>query len=102
MENAARPWLLASASPRRAKILPSLGIPFVVRATDAPETVGPDPAATVKANALSKYHASAASADSGSFARILAADTVVGRIGRFLFRRTGIRRNEIFGNAKKR
>lgn len=76
MENV-RPWLLASASPRRAKILASLGIPYVVRATDAVETVCPDPADTVKANALAKYRVAAAATDAVSFARILAADTIV-------------------------
>ena len=47
--------VLASGSPRRAKILRTLGVDFDVVKTDASETSRPDdPEGTVRANALAK------------------------------------------------
>ena len=62
---------LASASPRRAKILSDLGVDFQVVKTDAPERTYPDdPERTVRENALSKGRAA-----NGS--HVLSADTIV-------------------------
>ena len=73
--------VLASASPRRAKILSSLGVDFSVVATDAREVSLPgDPRRTVSANALAKGAAARSPATSG--ARILSADTIVWLDGR--------------------
>ncbi len=70
---------LASASPRRAKILSDLGVDFTVLKTDAPETSDPsDPEGTVRNNALAK---GAAAARSGA-RRVLSADTIVWHEGR--------------------
>ncbi len=67
--------LLASKSPRRAKILRSLGVDFEIAPTNAEETSIPhDPLGTVLANATAKMRACrAANPD----ADILAADTIV-------------------------
>ena len=47
--------ILASGSPRRAKILRDLGVAFEVVKTDAPESSYPgDPERTVRENALAK------------------------------------------------
>ena len=47
--------VLASGSPRRAKILKDLGVDFEVVKTDAPEVSYPaDPERTVRENALAK------------------------------------------------
>ena len=47
--------ILASGSPRRAKILKDLGVAFTVIKSDAPEVSYPhDPERTVKENALAK------------------------------------------------
>lgn len=74
--------VLASASPRRAKILSSLGVEFDVVKTDAPEASHPgDPGRTVRENALAKWRA--ASARPGIDAKnVLAADTIVWFDGR--------------------
>ena len=71
-----RRLILASASPRRAKILESLRCDFKVVRTDAPETAFPDdPERTVRENALAK--GAAACADN-----VLSADTIVWFNGR--------------------
>lgn len=63
--------VLASASPRRAKILESLGVDFTVVKTDAPEvSYDADPRRTVSENALAKGAAAGC-------ANVLSADTVV-------------------------
>jgi septum formation protein len=68
--------VLASASPRRAKILESLGVDFTVVKTDAEEvSYDDDPRRTVSENALAKG-AAAGCADA------LSADTVVWYSGR--------------------
>ncbi|MCR5414764.1 MAG: nicotinamide-nucleotide amidohydrolase family protein [Kiritimatiellae bacterium] len=68
--------ILASASPRRAKILADLGIAFDIVKTDAKEVSYPgDPERTVRENALAK----GAAAGGG---RVLSADTVVWLDGR--------------------
>lgn len=67
---------LASGSPRRAKILASLGVDFVVAKSDAAELSIPnDPERTVRENALAKGRAVAA-------AHVLSADTIVWLDGR--------------------
>ena len=64
--------VLASGSPRRAKILKDLGVDFEVVKTDAPEVSYPaDPARTVCENALAKGAALAGRRD------VLSADTIV-------------------------
>ncbi len=68
--------VLASGSPRRAKILSSLGVDFDVVKTDAPEvTFQDDPERTVRENALAKGAAVAAR-------HVLSADTIVWFDGR--------------------
>ena len=68
--------LLASGSPRRAKILREHGVAFDVVKTDAPEVAYPDdPARTVRENALSKGAAARG-------ARVLSADTIVWHAGK--------------------
>ena len=63
--------ILASGSPRRAKILRDLGIEFTVVKSDAPEVSYPhDPERTVRENALAK-----GAAVSGE--NVLSADTIV-------------------------
>ena len=63
--------ILASGSPRRAKILKELGVEFRVEKSDAPEVSYPhDPERTVRDNALAK-----GAAVSG--ANVLSADTIV-------------------------
>ena len=63
--------ILASGSPRRAKILRDCGIEFTVVKSDAPEVSYPhDPERTVKENALAKGAAVPG-------ANILSADTIV-------------------------
>ena len=64
--------VLASGSPRRAKILSDLGVEFDVVKTDAPEVSYPkDPERTVRENALAKGAAAAPRT------RVLSADTIV-------------------------
>ena len=68
--------ILASGSPRRAKILRDLGVEFIVVKSDAPEVSYPhDPERTVRENALAKGAAvlSLASATGP----VLSADTIV-------------------------
>lgn len=68
--------LLASGSPRRAKILKEHGVDFEVVKTDAPEVAYPDdPERTVRENALAK----GAAADGH---HVLSADTIVWFNGR--------------------
>lgn len=63
--------ILASGSPRRAKILSDLGAEFDVLKTDAPEVSYPyDPERTVRENALAKGAAA-------NTIRVLSADTIV-------------------------
>ena len=70
--------VLASGSPRRAKILEDLGVSFEVVKTDAPEATYPDdPERTVRENALAK---GAAAGRRG--APVLSADTIVWFDGR--------------------
>ena len=65
--------VLASGSPRRAKILEGLGVDFTVVKTDANEVAYPeDPVRTVSENALAK----GAAAGSG-VGNVLSADTIV-------------------------
>jgi len=73
--------LLASGSPRRAKILRERGVDFDVVRTDAPEASYPaDPVRTVLENARAK--GAAARAALRSPLPVLSADTVVWRDGR--------------------
>ena len=68
--------ILASGSPRRAKILKDLGVDFTVVKTDAPEASYPgDPERTVRENALAKGAAAKGE-------RVLSADTIVWFAGR--------------------
>ena len=77
-----KPLILASGSPRRAKILRDLGIDFEIVKTDADETAIPDdPMRTVTANALAKLHAAETVVNAPSRS-ILAADTIVWFAGR--------------------
>ena len=70
------PLTLASQSPRRARILEALGVPFEVLPTHAPEVSFPhDPERTVRENALGKLRACPRSP-------ALAADTIVWLDGR--------------------
>ena len=83
--------ILASGSPRRAKILKDLGVDFEVVKTDAPEVSYPsDPERTVRENALAKGAAARSvprshpssdrlrgSLRSGDTFPILSADTIV-------------------------
>ena len=53
-----KPLILASGSPRRAKILRDLGVEFEIVKTEAPEVSIPhDPVRTVTENAREKLHA---------------------------------------------
>ena len=71
--------VLASGSPRRAKILRELGVGFEIVKSDAAEVAYPgDPVRTVRENALAKCAAVAAR----GFRRVLAADTIVWYDGR--------------------
>ena len=73
---AREPIILASGSPRRAKILADLGVAFTVVRTDAPEVSYPhDPERTVRENARAKGAAAHAR-------RVLSADTIVWCAGR--------------------
>jgi septum formation protein len=68
--------VLASASPRRAEILTSLGIPFTVAPTDIPEEPLPGETAEAAARRLAAEKArEAAARNPGSW--VLAADTLV-------------------------
>ena len=84
-----KPLILASGSPRRAKILRDLGVEFEIVKTEAPEVSIPhDPVCTVTENACAKLHAALATTSAAlPFGRlgeatlsgrsILAADTIV-------------------------
>ena len=84
-----KPLILASGSPRRAKILRDLGVEFEIVKTEAPEVSIPhDPVRTVTENACAKLHAAVAQErDRSRWPRqarplplgraILAADTIV-------------------------
>ena len=77
-----KPLILASGSPRRAKILRDLGVEFEIVKTEAPEVAIPhDPVRTVTENACAKLRAVAVatSCDPPEVAgrAILAADTIV-------------------------
>lgn len=86
--------VLASGSPRRAKILEDAGVRFRIVKTDAPETVRPDdPEGTVVANARAKLEAAIDALREGRASSrpprmgqrttpILAADTIVWFNGR--------------------
>ena len=53
-----KPLILASGSPRRAKILRDLGVEFEIVKTEAPEVAIPhDPVRTVTENACAKLRA---------------------------------------------
>ena len=68
--------ILASGSPRRAKILEAQGVSFTVVKTDAPEVSYPhDPERTVRENALAKGNAATGT-------HVLSADTIVWYDGR--------------------
>ena len=50
--------ILASGSPRRAKILENLGVDFEILKTDAAEvSFGSEPERTVRENAMAKWRA---------------------------------------------
>ncbi len=68
--------ILASASPRRADILRSLGIPFTVAATDVPEDLLPGETAEAAARRLAAAKAARA-AGRAPESWVLAADTLV-------------------------
>ena len=77
-----KPLILASGSPRRAKILRDLGVDFEIVKTEAAEVSIPhDPERTVTENACAKLRAAAAavatSCDPPVGVAILAADTIV-------------------------
>ena len=84
-----KPLILASGSPRRAKILRDLGVDFEIVKTEAPEVSIPhDPVRTVTENAREKLHAALVATSAAlPFGRlgeaplpgrsILAADTIV-------------------------
>lgn len=74
--------VLASGSPRRAKILSGLGVDFEVRKSNAPEVSYPDdPERTVRENALAKGAYISASqhlnTSTSQRSNILSADTIV-------------------------
>lgn len=76
------PLVLGSASPRRARILASLGIPFTVLAVDAEEIHhAGDPVHTVTTNARTKYRACR---ERRPDAALIAADTLVWFEGRLI------------------
>ena len=70
--------ILASGSPRRAKILRDCGVEFTVVKSDAPEVSYPhDPELTVKENALAKGAAVRGGGVSPARKNVLSADTIV-------------------------
>ncbi len=77
--------ILASASPRRAKILQDIGVPFRIDAPQADEICDPaDPVRTVIVNAEAKLAAARAKLGGHANSRMLAADTLVLFEGRLL------------------
>jgi septum formation protein len=75
--------VLASSSPRRAEILTTMGIPFVVDPADIPEEIAPGESAERAASRLAADKASSVAARRPD-SWILAADTLVLRAGRIL------------------
>ena len=76
------PFIAATTSPRRHKILAALGVDFAVFRTECPEIHDEaDAVRTVSVNALAKHHACA---KSNAASWILSADTVVEFEGRCL------------------
>ena len=70
--------ILASGSPRRAKILRDLGVEFEIVKSEAPEVSYPhDPERTVRENALAKGAAVARTQGTPGSRGILSADTIV-------------------------
>ena len=72
--------ILASGSPRRAKILKELGVEFRVAKSDAPEVSYPhDPERTVRENALAKGRVvlNTEAQGHGDVSGVLSADTIV-------------------------
>ena len=70
--------ILASGSPRRAKILKDLGVEFTVVKSEAPEVSYPhDPERTVRENALSKGASVGRARTPAAPHGILSADTIV-------------------------
>jgi septum formation protein len=67
--------VLASASPRRAQILRTLGVPFVVRAADVDESLAPEERGAAAAERLARAKALAVAA--AETLPVLAADTLV-------------------------
>lgn len=75
--------ILASGSPRRAKILKNLGVDFEILKTDAAEvSFGSEPERTVRENAMAKWRAACAAVGAGGGRHILSADTIVWFNGR--------------------
>jgi septum formation protein len=76
-----KPLILASGSPRRAKILRDLSVEFEIVKTEAPEVAIPhDPVRTVTENACAKLHAAVEQERDPPEVvgrAILAADTIV-------------------------
>lgn len=82
MPGASERYILASGSPRRAKILADMGIAFDIVKSDAPEVSFPDnPERTVQDNALAKGAAVTAIRES-SCKRVISADTIVWMSGK--------------------
>ena len=70
--------ILASGSPRRAKILKDLGVEFEIVKSDAPEVSYPhDPERTVRENALAKGNAIGRARTPAAPGGVLSADTIV-------------------------
>ena len=75
--------ILASGSPRRAKILKDLGVEFTVVKSDVPEVSYPhDPERTVRENAISKGASVGRARTLAAPHGILSADTIVWFAGR--------------------
>lgn len=85
-----RRWILASGSPRRAKILTEMGIAFDVVKSDAPETSIPsEPERTVKENALAKC-AAVSALPCAAGRHVIAADTIVWLDGKIYGKPAGL------------
>ena len=80
--------MLASASPRRARILEALGVPFRVVVSDVDESVREGEAAAGAAERLARAKAEAVAA--GETLPVLAADTLVVCDGRILGKPTSV------------
>jgi septum formation protein len=79
--------VLASASPRRRRLLPLLGIPFEVVAPEVEELAEGDPLELVRVNAERKARAGAELAGPGAI--VIGADTDVALAGRLVGKPTG-------------